>query len=222
MPHAGSCDTPTPILPSAQVWSAQNKTHTWQWGLYSLPPCSAELLLSSPVLVHAEQDSGCNLGFCVHHPGVIFPRGCHLCLAPRSALPLSYSSAEEVSTTYQYYNITYLLLVIWGHCSCLQTHTRRGHQIPLQMVVSHHVVAGNWTQDLSEEQSELLTAEPSLQPPTILLIVTLPYANPIALHTHAHILIGVEFGNMQGRLATCLILTVLFLLEISKGGEPTY
>jgi hypothetical protein len=27
-------------------------------------------------------------------------------------------------------------------------HTRRGHQISLQMVVSHHVVAGNWTQDL--------------------------------------------------------------------------
>ena len=27
-------------------------------------------------------------------------------------------------------------------------HTRRGHQIPLQMVVSHHVVAGNWTQYL--------------------------------------------------------------------------
>jgi hypothetical protein len=42
-------------------------------------------------------------------------------------------------------------------------HTRRGHQISLQMVVSHHVVAGNWTQDL-EEQSVLLTAESSLQP----------------------------------------------------------
>jgi hypothetical protein len=27
-------------------------------------------------------------------------------------------------------------------------HTRRGHRIPLQMVVSHHVVAGIWTQDL--------------------------------------------------------------------------
>jgi hypothetical protein len=27
-------------------------------------------------------------------------------------------------------------------------HTRREHQIPWQMVVSHHVVAGNWTQDL--------------------------------------------------------------------------
>jgi hypothetical protein len=28
-----------------------------------------------------------------------------------------------------------------------QTH-QRGHETPLQMVVSHHVVAGNWTQDL--------------------------------------------------------------------------
>jgi hypothetical protein len=26
--------------------------------------------------------------------------------------------------------------------------TRRGHQIPLQVVVSHYLVAGNWTQDL--------------------------------------------------------------------------
>ena len=29
-------------------------------------------------------------------------------------------------------------------------HLRRGHRIPLQMVVSHHVVAGNWTQDLQK------------------------------------------------------------------------
>jgi hypothetical protein len=27
-------------------------------------------------------------------------------------------------------------------------HSRRGHRIPLQMVVSHHVVVGSWTQDL--------------------------------------------------------------------------
>jgi hypothetical protein len=27
--------------------------------------------------------------------------------------------------------------------NCLQTHTRRMHQSPLQMVVSHQVVAGN-------------------------------------------------------------------------------
>ena len=30
----------------------------------------------------------------------------------------------------------------------LSRHTRRGHPIPLQMVVSHHMVAGNCTQDL--------------------------------------------------------------------------
>jgi hypothetical protein len=34
----------------------------------------------------------------------------------------------------------------------------------LQMVMSHHVVAGIWTRDLWEEQSVLLTVEPSLQP----------------------------------------------------------
>jgi hypothetical protein len=36
----------------------------------------------------------------------------------------------------------YLFSCICVHCSCLQTHKTR-HQIPLQMVVSHHVVAGN-------------------------------------------------------------------------------
>jgi hypothetical protein len=40
-------------------------------------------------------------------------------------------------------------------------HTRKGHQISLRMIVSHYVDAENQTQDL-EEQSVLLTAEPSL------------------------------------------------------------
>ena len=30
----------------------------------------------------------------------------------------------------------------------LHPQVKRGHQIPLHMVVSHHVFAGNWTQDL--------------------------------------------------------------------------
>jgi hypothetical protein len=34
--------------------------------------------------------------------------------------------------------ISLLILCMWVHC-----HTRRGHRIPLQMVVSHHVVSGN-------------------------------------------------------------------------------
>jgi predicted metal-dependent hydrolase len=36
-------------------------------------------------------------------------------------------------------------IYLFNVCECtvaLFTHTRRGHQIPLQMVVSHHVVAG--------------------------------------------------------------------------------
>jgi hypothetical protein len=54
-------------------------------------------------------------------------------------------------------------------------HTRRRHQIPLQMAVSHYVVSGNRTQDLLEEQSVLLTAEPSLQPtPAVLISKLLP------------------------------------------------
>jgi hypothetical protein len=42
-------------------------------------------------------------------------------------------------------------------------HTRRGHRIPLQMVVSHHVVAGTLNSGPLEEQSVLLTAEPPLR-----------------------------------------------------------
>jgi hypothetical protein len=49
---------------------------------------------------------------------------------------------------------------MWVLYLCVHLHARRGHQIPLQMVVSHHVVASNWTQD----QTVFLTAEPSLKP----------------------------------------------------------
>jgi len=58
----------------------------------------------------------------------------------------------------------YFIYYIWVHCSCLQI-----HQISLQMVVSHHVVAGNWTHDLWKSSRVLLTAEPSLQPQSAFL-----------------------------------------------------
>ena len=54
------------------------------------------------------------------------------------------------------------LLRLCEHTATVFRHTRRGHWIPLQMVMSHHVVAGNWTQGPLEE-SVLLTTEPSLQ-----------------------------------------------------------
>ena len=51
------------------------------------------------------------------------------------------------------------LVIICKHTVAVFRHPRRGHQISLWIVVSHHVVAGIWTQ-----QSVLLTPEPSLQP----------------------------------------------------------
>ena len=53
------------------------------------------------------------------------------------------------------------MYIVFCLCVCLQA--RRGHQTSLQMIVSHHVVAGNWTQDLWRAGSAL-NPEPSLQP----------------------------------------------------------
>jgi len=54
--------------------------------------------------------------------------------------------------------------IIYKYTVAVIRYIRRGHRISLQMVVSHHVVAGNWTQDLWKSSRVLLTAEPSLQP----------------------------------------------------------
>jgi hypothetical protein len=40
------------------------------------------------------------------------------------------------------------LFYVYEYTIALFRHTRRVYQTLLQMVVSHHVVAGNWTQDL--------------------------------------------------------------------------
>jgi hypothetical protein len=57
------------------------------------------------------------------------------------------------------------LLIIWRCTVAVFRHPRRGRQISLQMVVSHHVVAQDLNSGPLEGQSLLLTAEPSLQPP---------------------------------------------------------
>jgi phage shock protein PspC (stress-responsive transcriptional regulator) len=61
-------------------------------------------------------------------------------------------------------------------------HTRRGHQISLQMVVSHHVVAAIWTLDLRKSNRVLLPTETSHQP-----IMWYFYAR-FKHRTHTHIL----------------------------------
>jgi hypothetical protein len=67
-----------------------------------------------------------------HRPKSLCPSPTHL------TLPLALVSPW----TFFFLRFIYLFYVS-VHC-----HTRRGHQIPLQMVVSHHVVVGIWIQDL--------------------------------------------------------------------------
>jgi hypothetical protein len=58
----------------------------------------------------------------------------------------------------------FYLFIIWKYIVAVFRHSRRGSQISLQMVVSHHVVAGIWTLDLRKSSWVLLPTEPSHQP----------------------------------------------------------
>jgi len=63
------------------------------------------------------------------------------------------------------YRFKIYLFYVYEYAVAVFRHTRRGHQISLQMIESHHVFSGIWTQDLwKSRQSVLLTIEPSPQP----------------------------------------------------------
>lgn len=53
------------------------------------------------------------------------------------------------------------LFCVYEYTIAVFRHIRNGHQIPLQMVVSHHVGTGDWTLVLCKSVSAL-TAEPAL------------------------------------------------------------
>jgi hypothetical protein len=83
------------------------------------------------------------------------------------------------------------LFIICKYTVAVFRHSRRRRQILLQMVVSHHVVAGIWTSDLRKSSRVLLPAEPSHQP-----VLWLSYAqwhmhwhtsHMHHAHTHTHI-----------------------------------
>jgi hypothetical protein len=66
--------------------------------------------------------------------------------------------------------LLFMYLCIYLFITCKYTvavfrDTRRGRQISLQMVVSHHVVSGIWILDLRKSSRVLLPTEPSHQPP---------------------------------------------------------
>jgi hypothetical protein len=70
------------------------------------------------------------------------------------------------------YTTTFLkdLCYAYKYTVAVLRHIRREHQIPLQMVVSHHVIeCWKFNSGPLEEQSELLTSQPSLQPKNYVL-----------------------------------------------------
>jgi hypothetical protein len=70
------------------------------------------------------------------------------------------------------------LFIICKYTVAVFRHTRRGSQILLGMVVSHHVVAGIWTQDLRKNSRVLFPAGPSHQP--------LLHTSMCSFFTHTH------------------------------------
>ena len=52
-----------------------------------------------------------------------------------------------LTTAQLFFFLKIYLFIVCEYTVAVFRHTRRGHRIPLQMVVSHHVVAGNWIQD---------------------------------------------------------------------------
>jgi hypothetical protein len=74
------------------------------------------------------------------------------------------------------------LFIICKYTVAIFRHSRRGRQILLQMIVSHHVVAGIWTLDLWKSSRVLLPTEPSHQPCLWILAIK----NTVGLGMVAH------------------------------------
>jgi hypothetical protein len=55
----------------------------------------------------------------------------------------------EVAWSFPFFKKRFIyLFIVYKYTIAVFRHSRRGHQISLRMVVSHHVVAGIWTRDL--------------------------------------------------------------------------
>ena len=65
---------------------------------------------------------------------------------------------------FYFFFLNIYLFIICKYTVAVLRHSRRGSQILLWMVVSHHVVAGIWTPDLRKSSRVLLPTEPSHQP----------------------------------------------------------
>jgi hypothetical protein len=50
---------------------------------------------------------------------------------------------SHLTSPFFFFFLRFYLLYVCEYTVAVSRHTRRGHRIPLLMVVSHHVVAGN-------------------------------------------------------------------------------
>jgi hypothetical protein len=82
----------------------------------------------------------------------------------------SFSGSVSMSL-YSFFFFLIYLFIICKYTVAVFRHSRRGSQILLRMVVSHHVVAGIWTPDLRKSSRVLLPTEPSHQPWVCILSV---------------------------------------------------
>jgi hypothetical protein len=71
-------------------------------------------------------------------------------LWPRNPVEQYCSCKTSYSDSLSFFKVFIYLFYVCEYSVVVFRHTRRGHQIPLQMVLSHHVVAGDWTRDLQK------------------------------------------------------------------------
>ena len=79
-------------------------------------------------------------------------------------LDLNVTVPNKTFTFFFFFFVKIYLFIICKYTVVVFRHTRRGSQISLRVVVSHHVVAGIWTPDLQKSSRVLLPTEPSHQP----------------------------------------------------------
>jgi hypothetical protein len=90
-----------------------------------------------------------------HRPGKYYTTELH---------PLVLEMLDQSFLSFFFFFLKIYFINICKYTVAVFRHSRRGSQILLQMVVSHHVVAGIWTLDLWKSSRVLLLTEPSHQP----------------------------------------------------------
>jgi hypothetical protein len=131
----------------------------WIWNVTVQLGCPASELQGFPCIcvpsseLHGHTDK----------PGLL---GRSSCLWDRHFTTLRAESPPQLYSHISFFFFFFkdLFIIICKYTVVVFRHSRGGSQISLQMVVSHHVVAGIWTLNLWKSSRVLLPTEPSHQP----------------------------------------------------------